>query len=250
MMDARETYKQFAIYYDHYTQNYTGDIPLYLALCTPDDQILEVGCGTGRILKHLLEKGYTLTGIDISDAMLDIARTKLASYIDADRLALYNHNLLDEPWPHTYSKILVTWYTFNYIGENPDIFLRNIYNALKSGACAVFDLFCPVILSDPALDGQWREKTIPVPGKTVILRDKRTFDGTYEYREQIYREDGKESRIMTKRRYYPIGEMVTLLEKNGFTHIRYTTGYAADKLSTPHKADIGYADYVITASRP
>ena len=39
--------------------------------------ILECGCGTGRILLPLARAGFTVTGLDNSSAMLDIARQKL-----------------------------------------------------------------------------------------------------------------------------------------------------------------------------
>ncbi len=39
-------------------------------------RILDVGCGTGRHSIELAKRGYTVTGIDLSDNMLDKARSK------------------------------------------------------------------------------------------------------------------------------------------------------------------------------
>ncbi|MQY76738.1 MAG: methyltransferase domain-containing protein [Spirochaeta sp.] len=39
--------------------------------------ILEVGCGTGRIILRLAREGHSITGIDLSKGMLEIARQKL-----------------------------------------------------------------------------------------------------------------------------------------------------------------------------
>lgn len=47
--------------------------------------ILEVGCGTGRIILNLAREGYSITGIDLSKGMLDIARQKLAGESDEVR---------------------------------------------------------------------------------------------------------------------------------------------------------------------
>jgi SAM-dependent methyltransferase len=41
------------------------------------DPLLELGCGTGRVLQPLLEAGFYVTGLDESRAMLDLAREKL-----------------------------------------------------------------------------------------------------------------------------------------------------------------------------
>ena len=39
-------------------------------------KILDVGCGTGRHAIELSQKGYTVTGIDLSDTQLTRAREK------------------------------------------------------------------------------------------------------------------------------------------------------------------------------
>lgn len=51
---------------------------------TPDDarirsqgQVLEIGCGTGRLLEYVASSGYRVTGVDLSERMLEQARTRL-----------------------------------------------------------------------------------------------------------------------------------------------------------------------------
>ena len=39
--------------------------------------ILELGCGTGRVLLPLARAGHEVTGIDLSERMLDVCRAKL-----------------------------------------------------------------------------------------------------------------------------------------------------------------------------
>jgi len=41
-------------------------------------RVLDLGCGTGRILVPLSKKGYVMYGLDISEEMLDVAQTKLS----------------------------------------------------------------------------------------------------------------------------------------------------------------------------
>jgi ubiquinone/menaquinone biosynthesis C-methylase UbiE len=43
-------------------------------------EILDIPCGTGRLAEALLEAGYRVTGVDISQAMLDQAKRKLARF--------------------------------------------------------------------------------------------------------------------------------------------------------------------------
>jgi SAM-dependent methyltransferase len=47
-----------------------------VSLCAPDVPTLELGCGTGRVLLDLLERGYSADGLDASPAMLDRLLTK------------------------------------------------------------------------------------------------------------------------------------------------------------------------------
>jgi len=51
-----------------------------LALLTPKSKILEVPVGTGRMTEYMLQKGFYLTGIDISQEMLSLAQNKLSHF--------------------------------------------------------------------------------------------------------------------------------------------------------------------------
>lgn len=41
--------------------------------------VLELGCGTGRLMLPLVRAGYEVVGVDFSEAMLNLARAKLAA---------------------------------------------------------------------------------------------------------------------------------------------------------------------------
>jgi cyclopropane fatty-acyl-phospholipid synthase-like methyltransferase len=55
------------------------DIPFYLRLIPSSEaQVLELGCGTGRVLVPLAEKCGYIHGLDLSEAMITECRRKLA----------------------------------------------------------------------------------------------------------------------------------------------------------------------------
>ncbi|MBN2520560.1 MAG: hypothetical protein JXB17_08660, partial [Bacteroidales bacterium] len=62
MQKPEETYRNFARYYDIYVTGFTGDLEMYRKFCKPGENILEIGCGTGRILEFLLKEGHQITG--------------------------------------------------------------------------------------------------------------------------------------------------------------------------------------------
>ncbi len=45
--------------------------------------VLDVCCGQGTLAEHFLAHGYRVTGIDLSEPMLAIARENLRSYLQA-----------------------------------------------------------------------------------------------------------------------------------------------------------------------
>ena len=79
--DLDDPYAELPELYDLEHAEFTEDVDLYLRLAeVVGDPILELGCGTGRVLAPLAAAGHRVTGIDRSRAMLDRARATLSSW--------------------------------------------------------------------------------------------------------------------------------------------------------------------------
>lgn len=77
--DATDPYAEIAALYDLEHREYGADVDLYLNLArVVGDPILELGCGTGRLLVPLAEAGHRVTGLDLSAPMLARARAVIA----------------------------------------------------------------------------------------------------------------------------------------------------------------------------
>lgn len=62
------------------------DIGFWRAMAAADDgPVLEVGCGTGRVVLALARAGHEVTGLDLSASMIERARAKLSDYAPAVR---------------------------------------------------------------------------------------------------------------------------------------------------------------------
>ena len=234
-MDTIKAYNKFAKYYDAYVGNFNDDLDLYRSFCDKKDKILEVGCGTGRVIKYLLEKGLNdITGVDISEEMLALARKKMDRHLIGNTLTLENHDFKMKPLQKNYAKVFITYYTFNYILDKPDKFLRNIYLSMSNNSLITIDLFYPTLFLDPGSDNVWIEKELNLgESKPIALKCKKSFDGTFEHRILVFAEDGKTTTVETSRRFYSREEIEELLYKAGFGNIKAIYGYSFGDSSKP-----------------
>lgn len=77
--DTRDPYALFATIYDLEIGPYDADLAMYTQFArAAGGPVLELGCGSGRVLQHLEGVGVPLTGIDTSPAMLARAREALS----------------------------------------------------------------------------------------------------------------------------------------------------------------------------
>ncbi|MEX1021287.1 MAG: class I SAM-dependent methyltransferase [Litorilinea sp.] len=73
-------FDRFARFYDADYRDFDADVPLILEMAEgADGPVLELGCGTGRLLAPLAAAGHSVTGVDISPALLALAERKLSA---------------------------------------------------------------------------------------------------------------------------------------------------------------------------
>lgn len=68
-----------------------GWLDRFTALLPAGGSVLDIGCGSGEpIARHLIEKGYTLTGADAAPTMIDLCRSRFpsATWLVADMRTL------------------------------------------------------------------------------------------------------------------------------------------------------------------
>jgi SAM-dependent methyltransferase len=93
---ADDPYDRIAEFYDLEHADFADDHDLYLNLALMvGDPVLEVGCGSGRLLRPLAEAGHRVTGVDRSAAMLRRARSALAAPGLAARVNLHQADMVE-----------------------------------------------------------------------------------------------------------------------------------------------------------
>ena len=251
-MSSQETYKRFARYYDLYVGDFNADLPLYRSLCAPEHHVLEIGCGTGRVLCALLEEGCRVTGVDISDDMLRVAEAKLRAYLVQGKLVLKNHDFRCAPLQEQYDRILVTFFTFNYLltVSEQQRFLLHVSQSLAANGLVILDLFYPQPLARPATSDQWQETVLQAEGQQIALRQTRRMVGNIEERIQIYADGTYQDTIVTRRCYVSQTQAAALLTQAGFHSLQVANGYAAAAFRPMGQAETPASPFVCTARKP
>ncbi|MBC1237617.1 class I SAM-dependent methyltransferase [Nostoc sp. 2RC] len=98
--------------------------------------LLDVGCGTGQLVKYLITKGYKVTGIDISEAMLNYAR------MNAPEAEFFMVSAVDLDFTSTFDGIVSTGALSHIMNiEEINRVAQNIYKALKKNGILFLNMF-------------------------------------------------------------------------------------------------------------
>jgi SAM-dependent methyltransferase len=97
-------------------------------------RVLDVGCGSGRIGEFVLEVGAShYVGVDFSEPMIDLARTRLTRF--ESRTELIVDDFLTAPLDGPFEVILAVG-LFDYLPE-PHRFARRMFELCAPGGCVV-----------------------------------------------------------------------------------------------------------------
>ncbi len=92
-----DPYAEIVDLYDLEHDGFGDDIQFYLnSIESAGDPVLELGCGTGRILRPIANAGFRVTGVDSSPAMLEQARAASKSSQKQKRLITLHEGKMEE----------------------------------------------------------------------------------------------------------------------------------------------------------
>jgi SAM-dependent methyltransferase len=118
-------------------------------------EILDVACGAGRHAIPLSKKGYTVTGVDTSQAMLDVLKEKAGKV--GIEIPVTRCDMKDIGFREEFDAIICMYTSFNYLLTDQDIgkALAAFHRALRPGGIAILDLMNPIFYI-----GKFREITV------------------------------------------------------------------------------------------
>lgn len=234
---ARDEYQYFATVYDRMMDNipyedwkqYLLEM-LYKYGVPPCADITELGCGTGVMTRLLANDGFNMTGIDISEEMLNVAKEK-----NIGNVAYMKADMRDFTLEHKQDAIISICDSMNYLLTEDDFTkaCKCAYNNMSDNGVFIFDLKTEYFYKYE-LDGRkfsenmgdfsyvWRNK---YDDKKHIHKYHLLFDcnesGKREIKEELH-----------KQRSYFAGQIKEAALKAGFSH---GTAYDAFTFEKPKK---------------
>lgn len=130
--------KRFASFYDSFAST-KEDIVLYKRLTNIyGKNVLDLGCGTGRVSIPLAEDGCNVTAVDISEDMLIILKDKLK-----DKKCFINirkADMCEVKFKDPFQVVILPVGTIILIPDKEKLF-ANVYQNLQTGGVFVFSYF-------------------------------------------------------------------------------------------------------------
>ncbi len=188
--------------------------------------VLELGCGTGRILLPIARAGRTVVGLDASPQMLARCRDKLAAepeHVRA-RVVLHEGDARDFDLGAQYALVIAPFRTVQHLTTSEDQlrFLAAVLRHLAPDGRFIFDVFNPHFTKLVGADGTEHEDTPeqPLPDgrsfrRTARVKRVRWLDQVSEI-ELTYYVSGEAFVQAFDMRWYLPAELLHLLARAGF----------------------------------
>lgn len=187
----------------------------------PVRSVLDLGCGTGGHACLLAQRGYEVTGVDVSDDMLTLARNK-AECLSSGRLTFVEGDVRTLALGRQYDAVVMLFAVLGYQTTNSDVrgALKVCRQHLRPGGVLVFDVwYGPAVLATGPTE---RVKVVGTGERRVLRAASAVLDTRHhlcrvDYRVWLAGSDSRlveaeESHVM--RYFFPM-ELEAFLEDSG-----------------------------------
>jgi len=186
-----DSYDNLVRFYEMEHAAFLDDLPLYRGYAERDEgTLLELGCGTGRLLVPLVRAGHDAIGVDCSAPMLTCARHKIASLSHKilSHTSLIQADMRDIRLGKRFSLVFIALNTFTHLLTRDDQkrALSVAAHHLSAQGRLVIDVANPLLLpalSEPlTLQGQWQDWG---KGETILKFTSTHYDPASQLEELV-----------------------------------------------------------------
>jgi SAM-dependent methyltransferase len=258
---SEDRYAQVAELYDHVAPyRDRPDVPFFVEQArNAGGPVLEVGCGTGRVLIPCARAGVEIVGLDLSVRMLEICRMRLEDESDAvrSRVQLVHGDMRDFELGRTFAMAMLPFRSFQHVitADDQVTSLRCIRAHLEPGGRLLLDVFNPSLdmLANRVIGKEYSESEFTMPDGRRVVRsykvaahDRFRQVNDVELIYDVTHEDGREERVVDafEMRYLFRFEAEHLLARCGFELVRVYSGYDGSDYGSEYPGEL-----VMLASR-
>ncbi len=211
---------------------------------SPRSSVLELGCGTGRILLPMALECAFIQGVDISEAMISICRDKLDSAgIPPSKAEVLVDDITSVRLDRTFDLVTAPYRVFQNLETDDEVegFFETVRSHLSPTGSCILNVFMPNNDSE-GLRREWVQPTeypcweVPVEGGRVTcsgVNIRMNKEKMVLYPQLIYRRYRREDLIdetvleIAMRCYYP-KEFEALITKQEFQILDRWGGYTGE----------------------
>jgi SAM-dependent methyltransferase len=204
----RDTYAADAAVYDHLSAHLNSeDLPFYQQLASETGgPVLEMACGTGRILLPLVAEVGSGAGVDASASMIRRARSKAATLGLAASADLRVGDIRTVDLGKTFPLVVIPYSSLFQLATEADLVaaLRNAHCHAERGATVAADVFVPNLANMKARQGlTYLVADVPV-GRSdarVLVWEHTSYDGGLRkvVRRRIYEAVNRDGLVLSRR---------------------------------------------------
>lgn len=111
-----------------------------MAFARKAHNILDIACGTGRHALEMAKRGYAVTGVDISQSMLDLARKRVSD--QGLRIRFLKRDICELCFKDEFDAAYILFNTMSLLTQNEHLigFMTGIYNALRTNGLFIIEV--------------------------------------------------------------------------------------------------------------
>lgn len=183
----------------------------------PSCKVLDLGCGDGRHSLELTRRGFRVTGLDLSEELLERALLRTAD--EGLDITFIQGDMRDPPAVQEYDLVVNFFTSFGYFredGENARV-LEAISRALRPGGRFLMDyLNREYVISTLVPSDRRTVEGMEVEQRRWITGDPSAAGGHVRINKQVWiREDGAERSYDESVRMYTLDELEALMDRAG-----------------------------------
>jgi len=187
-------------------------------------RVLDLCCGPGVYLVPLAQRGFHVTGVDLSPAMVAEARRRCAA--SAARAEIIEGDMLHFVRPGAFDVVVNMFSSFGYFEDDADNdqVLANVFTSLRSGGRLLIEVFGKEFLASHDLA---RPQVVDLDGQTVFVRNAVHRDWSRLRTEWTKIRGPEVSHAHIDSKLYSATELKALLHRAGFADVRCFGGFDA-----------------------